>query len=111
MTLLKGHNSTKGNNPDLKIIRVNYFLMRNPYMKFQNCILINFVTDARTDAHTDKLKAIYTPSTFRGLGHKNDLLYEIEAPALGFCMYDINCGSPTEADGILVCSISVYCQI
>ena len=23
--------------------------MRNPYMKFQNCILINFVTDEKTD--------------------------------------------------------------
>ena len=27
-------------------------------MKFQNCILINFVMDTRTDARTDKPKAI-----------------------------------------------------
>ena len=26
-------------------------------MKFQNCILINFVTDVRTDGRTDKPKA------------------------------------------------------
>ena len=26
-------------------------------MEFQNCILINFVTDARTDGRTDKPKA------------------------------------------------------
>ena len=28
-------------------------------MKFQNCILINFVTDGRTDGRTDKPKAIF----------------------------------------------------
>ena len=54
MTLQKGHNSTKGDNPDFKKICVNYFWMRNPYKKFQNCIFINFVTNARTD----KAKAI-----------------------------------------------------
>ena len=37
-------------------------------MKFQNCIFINFVTDGRTHAHTDKAKAIYAPSTFPKLG-------------------------------------------
>ena len=31
-------------------------------------------------------------SPFLYLIYKNDLLYEIEASALGFCMYDINCG-------------------
>ena len=39
MTLRKGHNSTKGDNPDLKKIRVSYFLMLGPSMKFQNHIL------------------------------------------------------------------------
>ena len=59
MTLLKGHSSTKGDNPDLKKICVNYFLMRNPYMKFQNCILINFEgTHRRTDGRKEKPKAI-----------------------------------------------------
>ena len=46
-------------------------------------------------------------SPFLYLIYKNDLLYEIEASALGFCMYDINCGSPTVADDMLVCSFSV----
>ena len=38
-------------------------------MKFQNCILINFVTDTRTDAHThtDKPKAI-CPFNFSKVG-------------------------------------------
>ena len=36
-------------------------------MKFQNCILINFVTDARTDARTDKAKAI-CPFNFSKVG-------------------------------------------
>ena len=40
-------------------------------MKFQNCILINFVTDGRTDgrtdAHTDKTKAI-CPFNFSKVG-------------------------------------------
>ena len=32
----KGHNSKKGHNLDIQKIRVNYFIMRNVYMKFQN---------------------------------------------------------------------------
>ena len=31
----KGHNSEKGHSSDMKKIRVNYFFMRNTYMKFQ----------------------------------------------------------------------------
>ena len=46
-------------------------------------------------------------SPFLYLIYKNDLLYEIETSALGFCMYAINCGSPTVADDMLVCSYSV----
>ena len=75
MTLKKGHNSTKGHNPDFKKIRVNYFLMRNPYMKFQNCIFINFEAmhgqkDGRTKGRTDAQKSLkqYAPSTFPWLG-------------------------------------------
>ena len=70
MTLNKGHNSTKGDNPELKKTLVNYFLMRNPYMKFQNCILINFVTDPRTDEQKDKPKAI-CPFNFCKVGGIN----------------------------------------
>ena len=36
-------------------------------MKFQNCILINFVTNARRDAQTDKPKAI-CPFNFSKVG-------------------------------------------
>ena len=36
-------------------------------MKFQNCILINFETDAGTQARMDKQKQ-YAPSTFPKLG-------------------------------------------
>ena len=36
-------------------------------MKFQNCILINFVTDARTHTLTDKPKAI-CPFNFSKVG-------------------------------------------
>ena len=50
-------------------------------------------------------------SPFLNLIYKNDLLYEIEASALGFYMYDINCGSPTVAFDMLVCSYSVNCLI
>ena len=32
----KGHNSKKGHNLAIQKIRVNYFIMRNVYMKFQN---------------------------------------------------------------------------
>ena len=32
----KGHNSEKGHNLAIQKIRVNYFIMRNVYMKFQN---------------------------------------------------------------------------
>ena len=35
--------------------------MGNPYMKFQNYILINFVTDRRTDGQAESYIA---PSTF-----------------------------------------------
>ena len=33
---LKGNNSKMGDNSDKKKIRVTFFFMRNPYMKFQN---------------------------------------------------------------------------
>ena len=35
----KGYNSEKGHNLDMKKIWVNYFFMRNLYMKFQNPII------------------------------------------------------------------------
>ena len=49
-------------------------------MKFQNCILINFVTDARTNGRTRRKQ--YAPSTFQSWGHKNyqhyiDARYEV----------------------------------
>ena len=36
------HNSIKGDNPDLLKIQVNYILMKNPSLKFQNPFL-NFI--------------------------------------------------------------------
>ena len=61
MILCKGHNSTKRDNPDLKKIRVSYFLM-SPSMKFQNRILtkpyLKLVTEGLTGARTDKPKEI-----------------------------------------------------
>ena len=45
---LKGHHSTKGDFPDLKKVRVRYFLMLSPHMKFQNHILNFERTDGRT---------------------------------------------------------------
>ena len=47
MTIWKGHNSTKGDNPDLKKTRVIFFYAEliKPYLKF--------VTDGRTDGRTD----------------------------------------------------------
>ena len=57
MTLLNGHNSTKGDNPDLKKIWVSYFLMGNPSMKFQSPLL-NF---ERTDGRQTSPKQ-YAPS-------------------------------------------------
>ena len=49
-------------------ILVYYFFMRNPYMKFQNCILINFVTDARTDG---KAQSNMPLQLFQSWGRKN----------------------------------------
>ena len=49
-------------------------------MKFQNCILINFVTDARTDAHTHGQAESNMPlQLFQSWEHKN---YEFKAISL-----------------------------
>ena len=40
-------------------------------MKFQNCILINFVTDGRTDGRAQS----YAPSTFPKLGASKDCIH------------------------------------
>ena len=43
-------------------------------MKFQNCILINFVKDARTDAHTGRqAESNMSLQLFKSWGHKNDI--------------------------------------
>ena len=75
LTPYKGHNSARGDNSDKKKIRVSYFLMRNPYMKFQNPSFKFFLngrtnkrTNARTDKRTDKPKAICSP-LFQSWGH------------------------------------------
>ena len=75
MTLEKRHNSTKGDNSDLKKLRVTYFLMRNRYMKFKNCILINFVKNSRTHARTNKAKAICHFNVSKVGGIKSSMFY------------------------------------
>ena len=74
----KGHNSGKGHNPDGKKIRVSYFFMKNPYMKFQNPSMhgsevmlctkkCNGRTHGRTHARTNVPEAI-CPSNFFEVG-------------------------------------------
>ena len=69
MTLKKGHNSTKGDNPDLKNTRVSccfyaesIYEISKPYLKF--------VMDGRTDEWTDKPKAICPFNFFKVRGIK-----------------------------------------
>ena len=74
----KGHNSEKGHNSDMQKIRVNYFFMRNTYMKFQIPSMhhseVNRRTDRQTDRQTDKPKAI-CPSNFFKVGGINMKTY------------------------------------
>ena len=50
----KGHNSRKGDNSDMKKpIQVNYFFMRNPYMKFQNPSMHSSYGMACSSFHSD----------------------------------------------------------
>ena len=55
-------------------IRVGYFSMRNPYMKFQDDIS-NMNTYIRTYIHTDKPKPI-CPPLFQSWGHNNQIQRE-----------------------------------
>ena len=59
-------------------------------MKFQNCFLINFVTDARTDrqthTRTDKPKAIY-PFNFSKVGGIINNNYKTHAYLPGRCQW------------------------
>ena len=48
----KGHNSEKGHNLGMKKICVNYFFMRNMYMKFQN----PSIHSLKVSNFTEKLK-------------------------------------------------------
>ena len=61
MILLKGHNSTKGDNLDLKVW-VSHFLMGNLFMEFKNPSLIFVRTDVWTDGQTSPQQC--APSTF-----------------------------------------------
>ena len=63
MTLLKGHMSTKGDNPDLKK-QANYFLMRNPSMKFKTPSLIIVRTDEQAQSNMPL-------QFFQSLGHND----------------------------------------
>ena len=57
----KGHNSEKGHNLGIIKKRVNYFFMRNMYMKFQNPTIHRL----KVSNFTEKLKKIIKISKFR----------------------------------------------
>ena len=71
MTLKKGHNSTNGDNPDLKKDRCQLFFDEESFMKFQTCILINKFCNGRTNGHTDgQAKSNMPHQFFQSWGHK-----------------------------------------
>ena len=69
---LKGHNSEKGHNSDMKKIRVNYFFMRNTYMKFQIPSMHHSEVNRRTDRQTDRQAESNMPfQLFQSWGHND----------------------------------------
>ena len=69
-----GHNSARGDNSDKKKIRVSFFFMKNPYMKFQNPSLKFFRTDGQTDARMDgQAKTNMLPTFSKVWGIKSNL--------------------------------------
>ena len=65
MTLLNGHNSTKGDNPDLKKIRVIFFYEESIYEISK--LYHNKFCNGRMDGWSDKTKAI-CPFNFSKVG-------------------------------------------
>ena len=63
----KGHNSEKGRNSDMKKIRVNYFFLRNPYMKFQIPSMHHSEVNRRTDRQAESNMPF---QLFQSWGHK-----------------------------------------
>ena len=70
-------------------------------MKFQNCILINFVTDARRHARTSRKQ--YAPLTFQSWGHnkKTGIFHPVENNQIYFdkflckyCFSSLGCQFP-----------------
>ena len=57
--LSKGHNSEKGHNSDMEKIRVNYFFIRNLYIKFQIPSMhrskVSIFTESRKINHNFKI--------------------------------------------------------
>ena len=85
-------------------------------------LIVNMYTDMFSCVRSRGYKSFWFPvlqgtrqggviSTFLYLIYINDLIYEIELSALGFCIYGISCGSPTVADDMLVGAYSVWCLI
>ena len=73
---LKGHNSEKGHNSDMKKNTGQLFIMRNTYMKFQIPSMhhseVNRRTHRHTDRHTDRQAESNMPfQLFQSWGHKN----------------------------------------
>ena len=68
----KGHNSEKGQNSNMKKIRVNYFFMRYTYMKFQIPSMHHSEVNRNTDRQTDRQAESNIPfQLFQSWGHKN----------------------------------------
>ena len=84
--------------------------MRNPYMKFQNCILINCGwTHGKTEGRTNEPKAICPPlQLFQSLGHNNKGL-QIYVIPLYYWMFWTNRGNEIKMKTSIFCH-SEYVQ-
>ena len=69
MTLYEGHNSTKGDNSDVKKIHFNYFLMRNIYIKFK--LYLNKFCNGPTEGWMDGQNDAETSPNQYVFLHKN----------------------------------------
>ena len=81
----KGHNSRKGDNSEKKKTCVNYFSMRNPYMKFQNSSMHGFWrADTRTDAQPE---TNMLPQLLWSWGHNEVTTWREHPCSSGYLMY------------------------
>ena len=99
-----------------------YKLYNSGFNKTFCRLIVDMYTDMFSCVRSRNFKSSWFPvlqgtcqggviSPFLYLVYQNDLIYEIELSALGFCIYGISCGSPTVADDMLVGAYSVNCLI